>query len=117
MINTQPGRRSSRFWPGLSPTSGRAFHVAIPTSTRKRCWHNTTLESSRITWDMASGCFHMRPRTLTRIGMITSTQATRSPRNPVLYGPELRGGIRLEQNYRVTTDGVERLTTFPLDLV
>jgi Xaa-Pro aminopeptidase len=36
---------------------------------------------------------------------------------PGLYGPELRGGIRLEQNYRVTTDGVERLTTFPLELI
>ncbi|MEO1997263.1 MAG: Xaa-Pro peptidase family protein [Planctomycetaceae bacterium] len=35
---------------------------------------------------------------------------------PGLYGPELRAGIRLEQNYRVTADGVERLTAFPLDL-
>ncbi len=35
---------------------------------------------------------------------------------PGLYGPELRAGIRLEQNYRVTADGVERLTRFPLEL-
>jgi len=35
---------------------------------------------------------------------------------PGLYGPELRAGIRLEQNYRVTADGVERLTAFPLEL-
>lgn len=35
---------------------------------------------------------------------------------PGLYGPELRGGIRLEQNYLVTAEGVERLTAFPLEL-
>ena len=35
---------------------------------------------------------------------------------PGLYGPELSAGIRLEQNYRVTADGVERLTSFPLEL-
>ncbi|MFQ5735208.1 MAG: M24 family metallopeptidase, partial [Planctomycetaceae bacterium] len=35
---------------------------------------------------------------------------------PGLYGPELKAGIRLEQNYRVTADGVERLTSFPLEL-
>jgi len=35
---------------------------------------------------------------------------------PGLYGPELRAGIRLEQNYLVTATGVERLTSFPLDL-
>jgi len=35
---------------------------------------------------------------------------------PGLYGPELRAGIRLEQNYRVTSSGVERLTSFPLEL-
>ena len=35
---------------------------------------------------------------------------------PGLYGEELKAGIRLEQNYRVTADGVERLTSFPLEL-
>lgn len=35
---------------------------------------------------------------------------------PGLYKPELRAGIRLEQNYRVTATGVERLNSFPLDL-
>lgn len=35
---------------------------------------------------------------------------------PGLYADELRAGIRLEENYRVTADGVERLTRFPLDL-
>ena len=35
---------------------------------------------------------------------------------PGLYGPELQAGIRLEENYLVTSDGVERLTSFPLDL-
>lgn len=35
---------------------------------------------------------------------------------PGLYGPELHGGIRLEQNYRVTSDGVEGMTAFPLKL-
>ena len=35
---------------------------------------------------------------------------------PGLYGPELRAGIRLEQNYRVTATGVELLTEFPLEL-
>ena len=35
---------------------------------------------------------------------------------PGLYGDELSAGIRLEQNYRVTVDGVERLTSFPLEL-
>lgn len=36
---------------------------------------------------------------------------------PGLYYEELQAGIRLEQNYLVTADGVERLTSFPLDLV
>ncbi len=31
---------------------------------------------------------------------------------PGLYGPELRAGIRLEENYVVTETGVERLTRF-----
>lgn len=35
---------------------------------------------------------------------------------PGLYTDQLRAGIRLEQNYQVTSDGVELLTTFPLDL-
>ncbi|MCA9247699.1 MAG: aminopeptidase P family protein [Planctomycetales bacterium] len=35
---------------------------------------------------------------------------------PGLYHEDLRTGIRLEQNYLVTDDGVERLTHFPLDL-
>jgi Xaa-Pro aminopeptidase len=35
---------------------------------------------------------------------------------PGLYAPALRGGIRLEQNYRVTSIGVERLTDSPLEL-
>ncbi len=35
---------------------------------------------------------------------------------PGLYTDELAAGIRLEQNYRVTADGVERLTEFSLEL-
>ncbi len=35
---------------------------------------------------------------------------------PGLYTEELKAGIRLEQNYLVTEDGVARLTHFPLDL-
>ena len=35
---------------------------------------------------------------------------------PGLYGEGLRAGIRLEQNYRVTAEGVERLTHYPLEL-
>ena len=35
---------------------------------------------------------------------------------PGLYTDALKAGIRLEQNYRVTVDGAERLTNFTLDL-
>jgi len=35
---------------------------------------------------------------------------------PGIYGGELNAGIRLEQNYLVTDSGVERLSSFPLDL-
>jgi Xaa-Pro aminopeptidase len=35
---------------------------------------------------------------------------------PGVYGPELAGGIRLENQYRVTADGVENLVSFPLEL-
>ena len=35
---------------------------------------------------------------------------------PGLYGPNLRAGIRLENNYLVTETGVELLTPFPLEL-
>ncbi|MBC8351324.1 MAG: aminopeptidase P family protein [Planctomycetes bacterium] len=35
---------------------------------------------------------------------------------PGLYAPELRAGMRIENNYRVTADGVELLTPFPLEL-
>jgi Xaa-Pro aminopeptidase len=35
---------------------------------------------------------------------------------PGVYYDELKAGIRLEQNYVVTSDGVERLTSFPLQL-
>ncbi len=33
---------------------------------------------------------------------------------PGLYAPELAAGLRIENNYLVTSDGVERLTDFPL---
>ncbi len=36
---------------------------------------------------------------------------------PGLYGPELNGGIRIENQYRVTSTGVENLVNFPLGLV
>lgn len=36
---------------------------------------------------------------------------------PGQYGPELAGGIRLENQYRVTKDGVENLMGFPLEMV
>jgi len=35
---------------------------------------------------------------------------------PGLYAPELRAGMRIENNYVVTADGVELLSHFPLDL-
>lgn len=35
---------------------------------------------------------------------------------PGLYAEELRAGIRIEENYLVTDDGVEQLTTTPTDL-
>lgn len=35
---------------------------------------------------------------------------------PGLYTEDVNAGIRLEQNYVVTSDGVERLTNFPLQL-
>jgi Xaa-Pro aminopeptidase len=35
---------------------------------------------------------------------------------PGLYGDELRGGIRLENNYLITEDGFRQLSHFPLDL-
>lgn len=35
---------------------------------------------------------------------------------PGLYGPELNAGIRIENDYRVTSDGVECLSNFPLEL-
>ena len=35
---------------------------------------------------------------------------------PGLYGDDLRAGIRLEENYIVTADGVEKLTSYPLEL-
>ena len=36
---------------------------------------------------------------------------------PGLYGPELGGGMRIENEYLVTSDGVENLTPFPTGLV
>lgn len=35
---------------------------------------------------------------------------------PGLYGPELGGGMRIENQYRVITNGVENLTPFPMEL-
>ncbi len=35
---------------------------------------------------------------------------------PGLYGEELRGGIRLEENYRITESEPEKLSSYPLDL-
>ena len=35
---------------------------------------------------------------------------------PGLYSPELRAGIRLENDYLVTADGVELLSDFPLEI-
>lgn len=35
---------------------------------------------------------------------------------PGLYEKQLKGGIRLEENYLVTATGVEKLTSFPLEL-
>ena len=35
---------------------------------------------------------------------------------PGLYSPELRAGIRIENDYLITETGVERLTDFPREL-
>ena len=35
---------------------------------------------------------------------------------PGLYAPELAAGMRLENDYLVTEDGVELLSDFPLEL-
>jgi Xaa-Pro aminopeptidase len=35
---------------------------------------------------------------------------------PGLYGEHLGGGMRIENQYLVTEDGVENLTPFPMDL-
>jgi Xaa-Pro aminopeptidase len=35
---------------------------------------------------------------------------------PGVYHEELRFGVRLEENYVVTADGVEKLTDYPLNL-
>ena len=35
---------------------------------------------------------------------------------PGLYAPELREGVRLENNYLITADGVELLTPFTMEL-
>jgi Xaa-Pro aminopeptidase len=35
---------------------------------------------------------------------------------PGLYGPNLRGGMRIENQYVVTANGVENLTPFPMEL-
>ena len=35
---------------------------------------------------------------------------------PGLYGPELAGGIRIENQYLVTSGGVENLAPFPIAL-
>jgi Xaa-Pro dipeptidase len=35
---------------------------------------------------------------------------------PGLYGPELRAGLRLEENYLITQNGCQRLSQYPLDL-
>jgi Xaa-Pro aminopeptidase len=35
---------------------------------------------------------------------------------PALYAPELAAGIRLENDYLVTADGLELLSPIPLDL-
>jgi Xaa-Pro dipeptidase len=35
---------------------------------------------------------------------------------PAVYAPDLRAGIRLENNYRVTDSGLELLSDFPLEL-
>lgn len=34
---------------------------------------------------------------------------------PGLYAPELAAGLRIENDYLVTSEGVERLTNFPID--
>jgi Xaa-Pro dipeptidase len=35
---------------------------------------------------------------------------------PGVYGPELRGGIRIENQYLVTKTGVKNLLNFPVEL-
>jgi Xaa-Pro aminopeptidase len=35
---------------------------------------------------------------------------------PAIYAPDLRAGIRLENNYLVTDRGVELLSDFPFEL-
>jgi len=35
---------------------------------------------------------------------------------PGLYAEDLAAGIRLEEVYQVTSDGIEKLTSFPLGL-
>ncbi len=48
--------------------------------------------------------------------LIHDIRVAANTHRPVLYADELRGGIRLENDYLVTNDGVELLSDFDLRL-
>jgi Xaa-Pro dipeptidase len=122
-VNRQPTDEQSRAWAGIA-----AVLEMVEKTVKPGVSCRTLFESAQAMLDdYCSGAFfhhlghgfglfpheapHLNPHwndTFEKGDCFTA--------EPGLYTDELKAGIRLEQNYRVTGDGVERLTNFSLEL-
>ena len=100
---------------GAAGKAGSKLPGRVQRSRRVHGREAEPLNCSPITWGTASDFF----RTTVNLNPFwddTFQAGEVIAVEPGLYSAELRGGIRLENNYLLTETGVELLTPFPMEL-
>jgi Xaa-Pro aminopeptidase len=120
---TQPSSEQQEAWARVIPIFEHVEKTVKPGASAQQLFHeaHTTLNAGSLGvfnhhLGHGIGLFpheapHLNPRwnDTIQVGEVFTVE-------PGLYAPELRAGLRIENNYVVTEDGVELLSDFPLQL-
>jgi Xaa-Pro aminopeptidase len=98
----RPGTRAERIYEVLQGHLDR--FSSARNSPLRHAGHGVGLNARELPWLAAGSEYVIEDREVLAC-------------EPALYGDSLRGGIRLEHDYLVTTEGVTILDHFPMDLV
>jgi Xaa-Pro dipeptidase len=123
-VGGEPTEKQRAAWRSVLEVLEYVESTAVPGYACRRLYEEV---KSRLDRDWPGGFFHHLGH---GIGLCPHERPQLNPHwnqsleegdvftvEPGVYHPDLRGGLRLEENYRVTETGVEKLTSFPLGLV